>query len=110
MELGTPCTVEVTRNGHPIYHENVIKLKREIIWTGGLPHPRVTILYGRSRLRLNICSASHFIHVSAYGYVSLTNKEDSLKVWYVYVVWKFWRLKRRVGCLLHQGHPSTFFQ
>ena len=38
----------------------------------------VTFLYGRSRLRLNICSASHFIHVSAYGYVSLTIKEDSL--------------------------------
>ena len=29
----------------------------------------VIILYGRSRLRLNICSASHFIHVLAYGYV-----------------------------------------
>ena len=29
-------------------------------------------------LRLNICSVSHFIHVSAYGYVSLTIKEDSL--------------------------------
>ena len=41
----------------------------------------VTFLYGRSRLRLNISSASHFIHVSAYGYVSLTIKEDSLKVW-----------------------------
>ena len=27
---------------------------------------------------LNICSASHFIHVPAYGYVSLTSKEDSL--------------------------------
>ena len=50
----------------------------------------VTFLYGRSRLRLNICSASHFIHVSAYGYVSLTIKEDSLKVWYDYVVRKFW--------------------
>ena len=37
-----------------------------------------TFLYGGSRLRLNICSASHFIHVSAYGYVSLTIKEDSL--------------------------------
>ena len=24
--------------GHPTYHVNVIKLKREIIWTGGLPH------------------------------------------------------------------------
>ena len=30
MEVGTPCTREVTRNGHPIYHVNVIKLKREI--------------------------------------------------------------------------------
>ena len=40
MEVGTPCTGEVTRNGHPIYRVNVIKLKREIIWTGGLPHPR----------------------------------------------------------------------
>ena len=41
----------------------------------------VTILYGRSRLRLNICSASHFIHASAYGYVCLIIKErlsDSL--------------------------------
>ena len=51
---------------------------------------RVTILYERSSLRLNICSATHFIHVSAYGYVSLTIKEDSLKVWYDYVLWKFW--------------------
>ena len=50
----------------------------------------VTILHRRSRLRLNICSASHFIHASAYGYVSLTIKEDSLKVWYDYVVGKFW--------------------
>ena len=24
--------------GHPTYHVNVIKLKKEIIWTGGLPH------------------------------------------------------------------------
>ena len=24
--------------GHPIYRVNVIKLKRDIIWTGGLPH------------------------------------------------------------------------
>ena len=40
MEVGTPCTREVTRNGHPIYHVNVIKLKRRIIWTGGLPQPR----------------------------------------------------------------------
>ena len=29
-------------------------------------------------LRLNICSVGHFIHVSVYGYVSLTIKEDSL--------------------------------
>ena len=30
--------------GHPTYHINVIKLKWENIWTGGLPHPpkRVT--------------------------------------------------------------------
>ena len=41
-------------------------------------------------MRLNICSASHFIHASAYGYVSLTIKEDPLKVWYDYVVGKFW--------------------
>ena len=26
--------------GHPTYHVNVIKLTREIIWTGGLPHLR----------------------------------------------------------------------
>ena len=24
--------------GHPTYHVNVIKLKWEIIWAGGLPH------------------------------------------------------------------------
>ena len=24
--------------GHPTYHANVIKLKREIIWTSGLPY------------------------------------------------------------------------
>ena len=34
-------------------------------------------------MRLNICSTSHFIHCSTYGYVSLTIKEDSLKVWFV---------------------------
>ena len=50
----------------------------------------VTILYGRSCWRLNICSVSHYIRASAYGYVSLTIKEDSLKVWYDYVVGKFW--------------------
>ena len=27
-----------TLAGHPTYHVNVIKLKWEIIWTGGLPH------------------------------------------------------------------------
>ena len=27
-----------TLKGHPTYHVNVIKLKWEIIWTGGLPH------------------------------------------------------------------------
>ena len=27
-----------TLEGHPTYHVNVIKLKWEIIWTGGLPH------------------------------------------------------------------------
>ena len=37
-------------------------------------------------MRLNICPTSHFIHCSTYGYVSLTIKEDSLKVWYDYVV------------------------
>ena len=26
--------------GHPIYHVNVIKLKWELIWTGGFPSPR----------------------------------------------------------------------
>ena len=50
----------------------------------------LTFLCGRSRLSLNICSAGHFIHVSAYGYVILTIQEDSMKVWYDYVVWKFW--------------------
>ena len=24
--------------GHPTYHVNMIKIKWEIIWTGGLPH------------------------------------------------------------------------
>ena len=42
----------------------------------------VTFLYRRSHLSLNICSAGHFIHVSAYGYVILTIKEDSMKVLY----------------------------
>ena len=70
-------------------------------------------------MRLNICSASHFIHVSAYGYVSLTNKEDSLKVWvwYDYVVWKFWLLdmiishnvKKTRRLLITSGAPIDFF-
>ena len=74
-------------------------------------------------MRLNICSASHFIHVSAYGYVSLTNKEDSLKVWvwYDYVVWKFWlfdmiishnvpqAFKKKRRLLITSGAPIDFF-
>ena len=55
-------------------------------------------------MRLNICSASHFIHVSAYGYVSLTNKEHSLKVWYDYVVWKFWLFDMIIS---HNVPPSV---
>ena len=39
---------------------------------------------------LNICSTSHFIHTSGYGYVSLTIKEDPLEVCYDYVDGKFW--------------------
>ena len=50
MEVGDLSEVirlgEVTNllYGHPAYHVNVIKLKWENIWTGGLPHPpkRVT--------------------------------------------------------------------
>ena len=35
-----PQVGEVTSGGRgsPTYHVNVIKLKEEIIWTGGLPH------------------------------------------------------------------------
>ena len=36
------------RPGHPTYHVNVIKIKWEIIWTGGLPH-----LPGVPHLHLN---------------------------------------------------------
>ena len=32
-----PCLYNLTY-GHPTYHANMIKLKWEIIWTGGLPH------------------------------------------------------------------------
>ena len=41
---GVPQVGEVTAcpynlpYGHPIYHANVLKLKSEIIWTGGLPY------------------------------------------------------------------------
>ena len=35
---GGPQVGEVTHAGHPAYHVNVIKLKREIICTGGFPH------------------------------------------------------------------------
>ena len=44
MEVGDLSEVirlgEVTNllYGHPAYHVNVIKLKWENIWTGGLPH------------------------------------------------------------------------
>ena len=30
-------------------------------------------------MSLNICSAGHFIHVSAYGFVILTIQEDSIE-------------------------------
>ena len=33
LQTGIPALT-----GHPTYHVNVIKLKWEIIWTGGLPH------------------------------------------------------------------------
>ena len=36
MEVGIQVRYHVA--GHPTYHVNVIKLKSEIIWTGGLPH------------------------------------------------------------------------
>ena len=40
--------------GHPTYHVNVIKLKWEIIWTGGLPHlSRLPHLPGVPRLNVN---------------------------------------------------------
>ena len=35
---GTPDRWGNMCPGHPTYHVNVIKLKWEIIWTGGLPH------------------------------------------------------------------------
>ena len=39
-EGGGPQVGEVSCHvvGHPTYQVNVIKLKREILWTGGLPH------------------------------------------------------------------------
>ena len=41
-------------SGHPTYHVNVIKLTREIIWTGGLPHlGGLPNLPGVPRLRVN---------------------------------------------------------
>ena len=46
--------------GHPTYHVNMIKLKREIIWTGGLPH-----LPGVSHLHVNrplVCVTGGIIH------------------------------------------------
>ena len=40
--------------GHPTYHVNVIKLKWEIIWTGGLPHlSRLPHLPGVPYLHVN---------------------------------------------------------
>ena len=40
--------------GHLTYRVNVIKLKREIIWTGGLPHlSGLPHLPGVPRLRVN---------------------------------------------------------
>ena len=41
---GGPQIVEIGAASHPTYHVNVIKLKWEIIWTGGAGYPpkRVT--------------------------------------------------------------------
>ena len=37
MEVGIQVRYHVAA-GHSTYHVNVIKLKSEIMWTGGLPH------------------------------------------------------------------------
>ena len=37
MEVGDPRKLEEQAAGHPTYHVNGIKLKWEIMWTGGLP-------------------------------------------------------------------------
>ena len=51
---GGPQIGEVTCGGSPTYHVNVVKLKWEIIWTGGLPYlsglPHLT---GVSHLHVN---------------------------------------------------------
>ena len=38
MEVGDPRRVRSDEAGHSTYDVNVIKLKRETIWTEGLPH------------------------------------------------------------------------
>ena len=40
MEVEDPRQVKYPAAGHLTYHVNAIKLKRAIIWTGGLPHLR----------------------------------------------------------------------
>ena len=75
------------KNPRPLVTLDFVEVLAFSLWKSAT---LVTILYGRSCWRLNICSASPYIRVSAYGYVSLTIKEDSLKVWYDYVVGKFW--------------------
>ena len=78
------CRREVNKKYKPT--ADFVVLVEVLVFTLWKSATLVTFLYGRSRSRLNICSASHFIHVSAYGYASLTIKEDSLNVWYDYIV------------------------
>ena len=73
-----------------VQHMDFVDLVEVLAFSHWKSATLVTFLYERSRLRLNICWASHFSHVSAYGYVSLTIKEDTPNVWYDYIVWKFW--------------------
>ena len=66
---------------------NAVDLVEVLAFSLWKPATLVTILYGRSRLRLNICLASHFIHASAYGYVSLTiNPEELLQLLQLYFI------------------------
>ena len=93
-----------TLAGHPTYHVNVIKLKWEIIWTGGLPHisglphvpgvPHLHInrfLFSQFRPR-DILQAIAYAYICTWMHVRKTTFERNSSLGYHHVIWS-WKQK-----------------